>query len=307
MFSRSSSRLGWVGSQPSACRVRALDEGWSVEDRAERAEVLLRYRLDREAEPAADDRGDVTHGVALVGHGVPGGAGRRLLQGQPEQHGRVERVHGRPALGAVARIAGHSGAACDVGQQAGESALALVVDRARQAHGRAPDPARGQVQDRRDRAAATADRPVGRQRVGLGGGAAWDTRRTRDGDEGAAAADELPRRGRRGRHSPRRRPAARASGLLKSLAKARWITPSAFGGAGAKRVQVGEVRRGRLGAGRSAASRGRVGAGEGEDGVAVAEQFGDDGGADQAGATGDEDAHGLSSQVMGLLSHHHSE
>lgn len=30
MFSRSSRRLGWVGSQPSASRVWVLDEGWSV-------------------------------------------------------------------------------------------------------------------------------------------------------------------------------------------------------------------------------------------------------------------------------------
>ena len=53
------------------------------------------------------------------------------------------------------------------------------------------------------------------------------------------------------------------------------------------------------------ARRGRVGAGEREDGVAVAEELGDDGGADPAGATCDEDVHGtLLGKVMGLLSHH---
>ena len=57
--------------------------------------------------------------VALVGHGVPGGPGRRQLQGQPEEDCRVERVHGRPALGAVARVAGHSGPARDLGNNQG--------------------------------------------------------------------------------------------------------------------------------------------------------------------------------------------
>jgi hypothetical protein len=51
--------------------------------------------------------------------------------GQPEQDRCVEGVHGRPALGAVAGVTGHSGAARLVGQQADESALALVVHGAR--------------------------------------------------------------------------------------------------------------------------------------------------------------------------------
>lgn len=38
----------------------------------------------------------------------------------------IEGMHGRPALGAVAWAAGHSGAARRVGQQAGESALATT-------------------------------------------------------------------------------------------------------------------------------------------------------------------------------------
>src|ERR1022692_1574599 len=77
------------------------------EDRAERAERLLRHGLHRELQYATDDRRDVAHGVALVGHGVPCGPGRRLLQDQPEEYGCVERMHGRPALGAVAGVAGH--------------------------------------------------------------------------------------------------------------------------------------------------------------------------------------------------------
>ena len=63
-------------------------------------------------------------GVALVGDGVPGRAGRSLLQREPEEHGGVEGVDGRPALRAVARVAGHAGAAGDGGEQAGEAARA---------------------------------------------------------------------------------------------------------------------------------------------------------------------------------------
>jgi len=117
--------------------------GWLVgrEDGTEGAVGLLCHRLDRESEPASDGRGDVPHRVTLVGHGVPGRPGRRLLQGQPEQDRSVKGVHGWPSLGAVAGVTRHPGAARDVGQQASEPALALVVDRARHAHGGGADPA----------------------------------------------------------------------------------------------------------------------------------------------------------------------
>jgi len=124
--SRSSRRLECIGSQPSASRVWVLDEGWSI------AKIRPRGRRSPVpppplADPApADDRGDITYCVALVGHGVPGGPGRRQLQGQPEKDCRVERVHGRPALGAVARVAGHSGPARGLGQQTSEPALAWL-------------------------------------------------------------------------------------------------------------------------------------------------------------------------------------
>jgi hypothetical protein len=50
--------------------------------------------------------------------------------------------------------------------------------------------------------------------------------------------------------------------------------------------------------------RGCVGPGECEDGVAVAKEFGDDGGADQAGAAGDEDLHGTLLEMMAQMSRH---
>jgi hypothetical protein len=62
MFPRPAEGLGCVGSQPSARR-------------SGRGAVGLRWhRLDWQAEPSADDRRDVTHRVALVGHGAPGGS-----------------------------------------------------------------------------------------------------------------------------------------------------------------------------------------------------------------------------------------
>src|SRR6202035_3783636 len=94
----------WVLWLPAECLPGAGARGGLVgrEDRSEHAEALLRHRLDGEPQPLADNGGDVTHGVALVTHGVPRGPGRRLLEGQPEEDGRVKRVHGGPALGAVA-------------------------------------------------------------------------------------------------------------------------------------------------------------------------------------------------------------
>jgi hypothetical protein len=67
--------------------------------------------------------------------------------------------------------------------------------------------------------------------------------------------------------------------------------PVSVGGAGAERAQIGEVAANALRSGGLEGRGGRVGAGEGEDGVAVAEQFGDDGGTDQPGAAGDENLH----------------
>ncbi len=61
--------------------------------------------------------------------------------------------------------------------------------------------------------------------------------------------------------------------------------------AGPEHVEVRDPARQRLGAGLLDGPRRLVGAGQGEHGVAVAEQFGDDGGADGAGPAGDEDVH----------------
>lgn len=81
-----------------------------TEDVAEESEVLRRDGRSGHAELAADDLGEGAHGVALIGDSVSHRAGSGLFQGEPEEPGGVEAVDGRPALAAVADIAGDCGA-----------------------------------------------------------------------------------------------------------------------------------------------------------------------------------------------------
>jgi len=248
------------------------------------------HRLDRQAQSPADDGRDVAHRVALVGHGVPGGPGRRQFQGQPEEDGRVERVHGRPALGAVARVAGHAVAPRRVRQQAGEPALALVVHGARHPHRRGAHAARGQCEERVDRARPAGDRSLEGQRVLLGGGAARHPWRSGDGGDRAVAVGQLlPQRGQGG--------ALLGDGGREPLggvvAGTEGEAHHAVGlrGAGPQDVEVGQATAQHLGAGALEGLLGAVRPGQRENGVAVGEQFGDDGGTDRAGTAGDKDVH----------------
>ena len=134
----------------------------------------------------------------------------------------------------------------------------------------------------------------------LGGDAARHRWRTRDRDEGAVAADELLAQGREGGALLGDR-LGEGAGTAEVVAERQVDHPVGLRGAGAEGVQVGEISPERLGAGRLEGQRGGVGAGEREDGVAVAEELGDDGGADQAGATGDEDVHGTLLKSDGTL------
>ena len=141
-FSRSSSKLGRVRCQFRAARVWVLDAAWSMAKIGPNGPKFSPGPgFGRQAQSAADDRRYVAYRVALVGDGVPRRPGRCRFQGQPEQDSCVEGVHGRPTLGAVARVAGHTGASRLLGEQAGEAAPALVVDRARHADGAGAHPA----------------------------------------------------------------------------------------------------------------------------------------------------------------------
>jgi len=178
-----------------------------------------------------------------------------------------------------------------VGQQARESAPAIVVDRAWHPDRAAADSAGGQVQDGRDGAAATADRPVGRQRVGLGGGAARHVGCTRDRDEGAVTGQKFLAEDVESGALLGDRP-GECAWIPEVVTECEMDHAVGLCGARADDVQVGEISSEGFGAGRLEGQPGRVGAGEREDGVAGAEQLGDDGGADQPGTTGDEDVLG---------------
>lgn len=90
----------------------------------EKTEILRGDRCGGEIEPAADDLGERTHRITLVGDGVRHRAGLRPLEGQAEQPGGVEDVHGRPALTAVADVTGDPRAPSGLDQQGRESARA---------------------------------------------------------------------------------------------------------------------------------------------------------------------------------------
>jgi len=104
MVSRSSRRLEWVGCHLRASRVWALDAGWSMAKIGPNGpKFLLRNLLDRQPSRRPMTVANVPAPRRPRRDGVPGRPGRCGLKGQPEQDGCVERVHGRPALGAVAR------------------------------------------------------------------------------------------------------------------------------------------------------------------------------------------------------------
>ena len=76
---------------------------------------------------AADRLGDLTDGHALVGDCVEGRARRRVFQRAAEQARGVEAVHGRPAVGAVADVAGDALVAGDADDRRHEAVVAVAV------------------------------------------------------------------------------------------------------------------------------------------------------------------------------------
>jgi hypothetical protein len=74
------------------------------------------------------------------------------------------------------------------------------------------------------------------------------------------------------------------------------------GTAEAERVEVSKVASDGLGTGRLEREHGRFRASQRDDAVAVGEQFGDHGRADEAGSTGDKDVHAILLIVMRPLS-----
>ena len=264
------------------------------EDRAERAVGLRRHRLDRQAQPAADDRGDVAH---LRRPRRPPRA-RRCRPAPapgPAGTGPPRRARARPASAGCRRPGSRrprSGGRCrSAGRRTRPLPWLWTVRGMRTAVLRTP-------REARPRTAVTArPRPPTGPSVGSGSASV----ETRPGTQGvpetvtkgrSLPTSSSPRVGEGGALLGDR--LRQGLGAAEVVAEGQVDHPVGLGGAGAQDVQVGEGAPERLGAGRLGGQRGRVGAGEREDGVAVAEQLGDDGGPDQAGAAGDEDAHGNS-------------
>lgn len=100
---------------------------------------------------------------------MPGGAGGAFSRARRNSTA-ASRRRGGPALRPAARVDAYPAAARRFGEEAGEAALALVVNRARQADRRAADSSGCQSEDLGDTPPSTRDRPGGDECVCFGGG-----------------------------------------------------------------------------------------------------------------------------------------
>ena len=272
---------GWVGCQPSSSRVSVLEAGLSSgEEAGQPAEVLARRpRAAIEATGRSRCR-PITSAIvadrhALVGDRVQHRSRRRLLQRQAEQARGVEAVHGGPAVGAVADVAGDALVAGDADQGGHEAVVAVAVHgRARAA--RPTSGRRGRRARARPRCVGAAARRARRRRGAVRPRSRRGPARARatpeaitNGRSGARErlAERLDRaRGRRRPRPPSRRDEVVLEGEVDDAV--------GRGGAGAQAVEVVEGAAVHLGPG-GGEGRGRgVRAGEPEDLVAGAESSG---------------------------------
>ncbi len=140
---------GLVGCHPSSSRVSALEAGASSARKpasqvkcspASSGEMETTGRL----EMAADHLGDVADRHALVGDRVQRRSRRRLLQREAEQARGIEAVHGGPAVGPVADVAGDAFVAGDPDEGRHEAVVSVAVIRRRESHDRRADTAGGE-------------------------------------------------------------------------------------------------------------------------------------------------------------------
>jgi len=103
-----------VGCQPSRSRVFALDAGMSRPKKCPRkpkwsAASSREYRHDGQAEPAADHFGDAPRRHTFLGDGVMARARDAVLQCETIDFRRVDTMHRRSAVLAVAAMSGMRG------------------------------------------------------------------------------------------------------------------------------------------------------------------------------------------------------
>jgi hypothetical protein len=245
-----------------------------------------------DAHPLADRGGQLAERDALVRDRVQAAAGRGGLQGQPVGAGRVERVDGRPAVGAVADVGRRAGLPGDGDQDVRE---AVVVERAvhdrRQPDGGRPYAAFGQP----DHVVLGVGPRTAGGGVGLGAGPPGDAER--DEHERARGADERLAR-------PFERRTERFDGgevggdRVVHPARAHEVVlegevDDAVGRRGglAQPVEVVEVTAPDLGTGGLQRLGGAIGTREAHDLVSGPQQLGDDCRAHVPGRTRDENTH----------------
>jgi hypothetical protein len=229
---------------------------------------------------------------------VQHGSRRGLLQRQPEEVRGIEPVHGRPAAGAVAEVAGDALVAGDADQGRHEAAISIAVHRRREPQDGRADAARGEG-ERQQRGALPGPRAAARprgNRVGIPPvlfgrhPARGEPGQPRSEHEGPVTAGECLAEcldgAAVGVGGAREIPGESDVVLEREVDHA--VRP---GRPGAKAVEVVEgAAVHRCARGRERRGRG-VGASEAEDLVPRADELGHDGGADPAGRAGHENMH----------------
>jgi len=227
-------------------------------------------------------------GVALVADGVSHRAGSGLFKNEAEEAGGIEAMHGWPALGAVADVAGDPAAAGGIDEHRGESTtLPSGVDRSRESDDRGADSALGKVDDGLGIAAAAAHGSVGGKRILFGRGASGHGGRTGRDDQWPAASFEGVTEDLDSAGLPRHR----LPEVVEVGAEGEVDYPVGLDGAIAQTLGVIEITTEHRGSGSGEGCRRSVGSGQAEDLMARGHQLGDEHGTDPSGGAGNENTH----------------
>ena len=294
---------GWVGCHPSSSRVSALEAGLSSREEAGQPGEVLACVLGgdgdhREVEMPADHLGDVADRHALVGDRVQRRSRRGLLQRQAEEARGIEPVHGGPAVGPVADVAGDALVAGDADQGRHEAVVSVAVNRRRKSHDGRADAA-GSEGERHLRIGQPGRRTAAQSAAAGSGPCPSRSVATRPG-----ASPSVPEAMTNGRSEPAsaspkvstaRRSASAAPWKspekAMSCLNARWITPSDAAAALRRLSRSSRVPRCTSAPAAVEGSGRGIRAGQPDDLMARADELGNDGGADPAGRAGDENAH----------------
>ena len=120
---------------------RRVVEGDEEREEVEVLDDLVLSDADgRHSEVVPDDLGDLPESKALITDGMQARAGGGVLDRQPVQAGRVERVPGAPAVRSVSGVAGHASGSGERDQGRGVAGVVeLAVDQGRKADDGRPD------------------------------------------------------------------------------------------------------------------------------------------------------------------------